>query len=250
MNKILLTLFCAFLASAAVAQEPVWERVPGKASCIAVGAEGTVWILDTAKASYDVARLDDTGWVHLAPQGLRAVRLTVDFHGNAWIVTERHQPYRYSDGRYYRVTGTLSDISAGPTGALLGIGTDAKPGGYGVWHYNGVGWNPTSGIAGVQIAADPLGLFWVLDSGHNIFRYGTGMFDLIPGQAVALSAGAGGSVWIIQPDGALARREGDRWEPVAFPGGAIDVAVGPDGRVWVVDALGNIWRSAATGSGE
>jgi hypothetical protein len=251
MIRTFFFLLSALLAGhVAVGQDQFWEQVPGRASGIAIGAEGTVWILDTAHSAYHVARLDDTGWVQLAPQGLRAVRLTVDFRGHAWIVTDRNQPYRFSEGRYFRVTGTLTDISAGPTGAVLGIGTDAKAGGYGVWHFNGVGWNQTNGVAGVRIAVDPMGLFWALDTGHNIFRYSTGVFDLVPGQAEAISIGAEGTVWIVQPDGTLARLDGDRWAAVAFRARAVDIAVGPDGRPWVVDADGQIWRAAGEISGE
>ncbi|HLH95091.1 MAG TPA: N,N-dimethylformamidase beta subunit family domain-containing protein [Xanthobacteraceae bacterium] len=167
------------------------------------------------------------------------------------------------------VLGFAHDIGAGADGSVWTIGSDAQPTGYGIYHWNGAGWDQVAG-AGVRIAVDPNGNPWVVNGVNQIFRFVNGAWQGVPGLAQDIGIGADGSVWVIgapagvavgrrmwdsgigvdgsfwaaqQPDPGgygIYKWTGSEWQQVG--GAGVRIAVDPRGNAWVVNRAGGIFQ--------
>jgi hypothetical protein len=93
----------------------------------------------------------------------------------------------------------------------------------------------------------PPGTPWVVNSLGQIYRGDGRSWQLLPGQAADVGAGAEGSVWVIgsnpMPGGfGIWRLAASGW--VQVDGGAVRIAVDGQGVPWVVNAQGRIYRRA------
>ena len=75
----------------------VWERIPGMAQDIGVGADGTPWKIGTIPGAggFDIAEWDGSSWVGISGG---AVRIDVDPQGNPWVVNTNGSIYKYTQG--------------------------------------------------------------------------------------------------------------------------------------------------------
>jgi hypothetical protein len=96
------------------------------------------------------------------------------------------------------------------------------------------------GVA-VRMAVDGYGVPWSVTSGKAIFYYMHGVWNQTPGAAIDIAAG-GDSVYILNPDGSLAKWNGSGWTPFAGGGGGTRIAVDEKGYPWVVNASNQIFR--------
>jgi hypothetical protein len=173
---------------------------------------------------------------------------------------------------FLSVPGLAHDIGAGADGSVWAIGGDEQPTGYGIYRWNGAGWDQVAGAA-VRIAVDPSGNPWVVDGVNQIFRWVNGAWQNVPGLAQDIGIGADGSVWVIgAPSGvAFGQRmwdsgigvdgsvwaatnpdpggygiykwTGSSWEQVA--GAGVRIAADPRGNAWVVNRAGGIFEFGA-----
>ncbi|MFN8483754.1 MAG: tectonin domain-containing protein [Anaerolineae bacterium] len=153
--------------------------------------------------------------------------------------------------------GAAKDIGIGTDGSVWVIGDSAVPGGYGIYRYNGAGWDGIDGAA-VRIAVDPHGQPWVVNDADQIFRRGAADWELMPGAAKDIGIGADGSVWVIGnnavPGGyGIYRYNGAGWDGI--DGAAVRIAVDPHGQPWVVNdgdqvfqRSGYAWQHIAAGA--
>jgi hypothetical protein len=139
--------------------------------------------------------------------------------------------------------GFATDIGVGANGSVFVVGTDAVPGGYGIYHWTGSGW---AGVAGgaVSIAVGPDGSPWIVNSADRIYRLIGSRWIPYVGAATDIAVGANGSVWVVGTDAvrggyAIYHWTGSGWAGVA--GGAVSIAVGPDGSPWIVDSANRIY---------
>jgi hypothetical protein len=142
------------------------------------------------------------------------------------------------------VPGKANDISVGANGAVWHIGTDARPGGFGIYRWVNNGWQNVPGGA-VKVAVDPQGNGWVLNAGNTIYRWDGAKFVQMPGAAKEIAIGANGTVWVLgtatRPGGyEVFRWTGSAWQSV--PGGATRIAVDPQGNAWVANDRKEIFR--------
>ena len=126
-----------------------------------------------------------------------------------------------------------SDIAVGRNGAVWFINGGT------IYQVTASGPQAVPGAAR-NIAVDPNGLPWVVNSSGNIFRWNGSGWTLVPGLANDIGIGANGSVWIIGTDGVPASWNGSAW--VKLSGGGTKISVDPSGRPWVINAANNIWR--------
>jgi hypothetical protein len=149
-----------------------WHRFPvGTANDIGIGADGSVWIIGTGAVSggYGIWRWKGKSDWQQVDGG--AVRIAVDPEGRPWIVNSKGSIFRRLNNKWQLLPGTARDIGISADGSLWVIGTGSVGGSYGIWRWNGYGWNAFDGGA-VAISVDPKGIPWVVNSEGSIFRRG------------------------------------------------------------------------------
>lgn len=227
-----------------------WDTLARTARDIAVGADGTVWMVGTTPTDdkgsgvyrYRVGFSPEapgapTDWV-LEPV-YHAVRIAVDPRGQPWLVDAMHSIWRRDGSAWRSVPGAASDVAVGADGTAWVIGTRAVAGGFDIRRWTGSSWVGVEGGA-VRVAVDPRGAPWVVNDAGQIFRRDNDRWTPMPGIARDIGVGADGTVWVVGAnaqgaDFGLHRWVG-RWESV--PGAARELSVGPDGSPWTVDAGG------------
>jgi len=232
---------------------PHWLPLAGYANDITAGPTGEVWVLGGTRVpnGWGMQRWDGRGW---QPVGLLgAAHVALDVSGVAWTIDESGRIFRLSGWSAWPpvppalLPGAARHIAAGRNGAVWVIGTNAVPGGYGIyrWDEPHQNWaNIAGGAVRVAVAAD--GTPWVVNDIGVIFRGdGTGAWGVMPGRAREIAIGGADVVWCIGtnpvPGGyGIYRWNGTGWDPV--PGGAVRIAVDRTGAAWVVNDGGTIFR--------
>ncbi len=122
---------------------------------------------------------------------------------------------------------------------------DAQSSDYGVFRFNGSGWDQVPG-GGIRIAVDDKGNPWVVNSNKDIYQYVGNTFIKIPGKANDIAIG-GGQVWVIGTnpvgtgsDFGVFKFNGQGWDGV--PGGGVRIAVDASGLPWVVNSVQDIYQ--------
>src|SRR6185436_18107467 len=98
-----------------------------------------------------------------------------------------------------KMQGLAQDIGVGANGSAWHIGTDARPGGFGIYRWVNNNWQNVAGAA-VKVAVDPQGNAWVVNDKRAIFRFDNGKFVQMPGLANDIAIGANGTVWVVGTD--------------------------------------------------
>lgn len=236
-----------------------WHQPPGQAHDIAVGGDGSVWIITTNPYSPSdannskIARWNGSGW-DTVDGG--AVRIAVGPDGTPWVVNHAGNIYRrLGTGKgtgWQQVTGQAHDIGIGADGSIWTINaSDKGSGNFGIARWNGSGWDTVDGAA-TRISVAPDGMPWVVNAAGAIYRrVGTGWEQQMGGaHDIGIGTGIDGTPWIITPDKVTGGQGIAHWElgwggvtPWGLvPGGAMGIAVGPDDTPWVVNDAGNIYH--------
>lgn len=155
-----------------------WEQLPGTATDIAIGGVDTVWMLDaTAKpGGYGLWRWQWRGqyWEPDEVSGSAGVQISIEPHGQPSVVTSDGEIWaRHAGPGWYRIPGSATEVSQGPSGDVWMIGTDAKPGGYGIWQQGSVDWKQDSASAssaGLRIAVGQTGTLIVVNSANELWE--------------------------------------------------------------------------------
>ena len=171
-----------------------WDTVPGKATDIGVGANGSVWIIGKEKVfgGYDIERWSGSGFKK-APGG--AVRIDVSPWGYPWVVNSFDDIYKWENNNWTKIPGKAKDIGIGADGSVWIVGNDAVLGGFGIYKWNGSSFTKIDGGA-VRIDVGPDGNPWVVNSDGNIYRRNNNQWEKIPGSATDISVDINGDVWI------------------------------------------------------
>ncbi len=203
-----------------------WQRMPGLAKDIGVGANGSVWITgtDATGGGYGIYSWNGSDWTRIDGG---AVRIAVAPDGAPWIVNSEGGIYRRTRNSWQRMPGLANDIGVGANGSVWIIGTDATGGGYGIYHWNGSNWTRIDGGA-VRIAVAPDGAPWIVNSEGGIYRRTRNSWQRMPGLANDIGVGASGSVWITGTDATdggygIYHWNGSDWTRI--DGGAAEISV-------------------------
>jgi pseudomonalisin len=209
-----------------------FANVPGLASDIGVGADGTVWVTHPSQGIY---RFNGNGFDHIPGA---AVRVAVGPDGNAWVVGSNGSIYRYTGTAWIGVPGIASDIGVGADGTVWVVNS------FGNIYRTvdlGANWQNIPGAA-VRVAVDPRGNAWVVASNGSIWRYTGTAWVNVPGIATDIGVGADGTVWVVNSSNLIYRYDGTNFQNV--PGLASAVSVDPIGQAWVVNGAGFIYRAS------
>jgi hypothetical protein len=158
----------------------VWQLQPGSASDIAVGADGSVWIVatsDLGNNDYGICKWNGSG-CESTDGG--AVRIAVAPDGVPWIVNRANEIYRRTsngpvDGYWQQMPGHASDIAAGAEGSVWIISTERV----GFDDFRIAAWDEqadagqwvSGDAAGVAISVDPNGSPWIVNAAGQIQRF-------------------------------------------------------------------------------
>lgn len=93
-------------------------------------------------------------------------------------------------------------------------------------------------LKSVSVGSD--GTVWGVDANNLIYRREGDYWTNIPGHLVQISVGNANQVWGVDADDLIYRRDGNSWTNI--PGHLINVSVGDDGTVWGVNRDGLIYR--------
>ncbi len=228
-------------------REPLeYRKVDGKARDIAIGADGSVFIV-TSEGK--LARWSNMRNVFIAFPGQLA-RVAVAADGKPWGVTAVGEVFRH-DGNAWQVVRNIQaqDIAIGFDGTV--IVADAQsflqrydPGRDAFVRLQ----TDTDGVPpmGRRVAVTPAGTPWVIDTEGFVGRCEKVACERLPVKARSLDIGPEGSVLIVDTNRILrrwsAREESfERIDGIAEP---IDfVAVGPRGKPWLLSAASEVWAS-------
>jgi hypothetical protein len=218
--------------------QPLWQRLPGNASDIGVGADGSVWAIGTDErgGGFGIYHWLGSSWQRVDGG---ALRIDVGPDGIPWIVNNSHSIYRRQHGAWQRVGGNARDIGIGADGSVW------VTSGGGTYLYDKGNWVGVRG-SGVRIDVDPNGIPWVLDHTNDIHQLIAGRWVQRRGAARDIGIGGDGSVWIVgtsEDDGGhrIYRWSGTAWNRVS--GSSRQISVGPDGYPWTANSGGDIYRS-------
>lgn len=138
-----------------------------------------------------------------------------------------------------KLPGTARDIDA-KNGVVYVIGSNAVPGGYGLWKLVNAGWVQVPPGGGMRVAVTPAGIPWVIDNAGVVKRLAgaTWMPIATEKKAIDLAFDTGGRLWVILEDG----RVMSSWdmetfkEEIGSPKNALRIMALPDVLVLITTA--------------
>ncbi len=148
-----------------------WDQMPGTATDIGIGADGSVFIISNQPASvtggFAIMKWNGSNWTMMPD--CAGIHIAVDPHGVPWVVNKSNIVFQYG-GTYLwtPITGIAgNDIGIGADGSVYVTGKDSTLASYNppIYKYNAVtGWSQLpGGVSGVSISVDPKGNPWYID---------------------------------------------------------------------------------------
>ena len=146
-----------------------WQRMPGYALDIGIGADGSVWV-----AYYEgVYRWNGFSWDNYGGSGSR---IDVGPDGTPWVVGLSDRIYTLTSTGWLQLPGEAGDIGVGADGSVWVIGTPDEDffnfDGIelqGIYRWNGFDWDQVEGN-GLDISVGPDGEPWVTNAYGEIYR--------------------------------------------------------------------------------
>ena len=138
-----------------------------------------------------------------------------------------------------KLPGKASDIDA-KNGVVYVIGSNAVPGGYGLWKLVNAGWVQVPPGGGVRVAVTPEGIPWVIDNSGVVKQLVGGNWTPLATEkkAVDLAFDKSGKLWVILEDG----RVMNSWDLKTFkeqfegPKNALRITALPEGLMFITTA--------------
>jgi hypothetical protein len=219
--------------------------IPGSASAIAVGADGSLYIVGTSPGDingFPPFKWNGSSFSSFAGSG---VRIAVDPNGTLWLLNKNGGLYHYhgpNDQSSDQVSTAASDVAVGADGSVYIVGNaNSDNNGFVPSKWNGSSFQPIAG-RGVRIAVDPNGTLWLVNKNGGIYHYVSASSQnstQIPGAATAISASADGDVYIVGTDSCdntgcqIYRFNGNSFTAITGLKG-MEIAADRGGMLWVV----------------
>jgi N-acyl-D-amino-acid deacylase len=214
-------------------------NVPGSLSRISVGADGSVWGVNSSQElySYDLAAHE---WQQLSGA---LVQIAASSATSAWGLNAQQQIYQWNANtkNWDNVPGSLTQIAVGADGDVWGINYQSN-----IYHYDpGTGFFAQVPGTLSQIRVGSAGAVYGINSAGSVFWYnpGTGFFEYLPGVALSqIAVGADGDVWGVSNK---VPYHYDALSNAWTVAGAVNVSqveAGTGGNVWAVDQAGNTYH--------
>jgi len=215
-----------------------WQQIPGELTQIAVGASGYVWGIN---ALGEIYRYDPNtqNW-DLIPGNLSKIAVGSD--GDVWGINSAQQVYHFNPAiqNWDQIGGSLEQIAVGSDSAVWGINSAQQ-----IYRFNPgtQAFQQAPGLlAQIGVGAD--GAVWGISAAQQIYRFNTltQNWDQMPGQLTQIAVGSSGNVWGLNADQNIYQfnLQTQSWEQI--PGQLSEIAVGADGAVWGINAADQIYE--------
>lgn len=230
-----------------------WELMPGLASDIGTGADGSVWIVvqTVPGGSSNIRKWNGTGWIEMPGTPWPAWHIDVDPLGTPWVVDMIHNIWRWNGTGWTQMPGAALDIGIGGTASAPSvwvIGTSSVPGGHSVHRWNGSSWVLAPGQGGVKIDVNELGEAVVTNTSREIWKRSISGWTPLPGQARDITVGADGALWILGHREASGGYSIHQYKAgtnyfIPWSGFGAVISAGGGGKPWIINEFGNIYRN-------
>jgi hypothetical protein len=225
-------------SAAAASSTPEWVKIDGKARDVAVGSDGTTFVIGTGKTNggYQIFKRakTDSKWTKIIGGALRIAVAGTE----AWVVNDKGGIYVQSGAKWRRVPGpTAQDIGASAKGVWI-IDTNGK-----IHRRNGNAWQNVPGTA-QRIDIDRNGRPWVVNAKGEIFVHDNNLkWQKVPGAAIDIAADIPGKAVAIDKHGNVFAFNSAKntWDALVRDKDAEAVGAG-DGEVWRVTRTNEIYR--------
>ncbi|MFH1805468.1 MAG: tectonin domain-containing protein [Pseudomonadota bacterium] len=215
-----------------------WDLVPGEATDVAIGTDGTTYVIGMTKAGggYEIFKRAKTAkrWTKMSGA---ATRLAVS-DNEAWVVNETGQIFSQSGSKWRRIPGPAAqDIGA----SAKGIWITAVDGSIHV--RDGNRWQKLPGTA-KRIDIDQNGRPWVVNENGNIFVHDNNKkWEKLPGSAVDIAVDIPGAALIVGTDGKtyLFNATKRDWDPISQDTDSSTIGAG-GGQVWRLTKKNEIYQ--------
>ena len=145
---------------------------PGLASDIAIGADGSVFVIGTGPCNASGCTVYKFDGSRFIPYPGTGVRIAVDPSGNPWIVNSAKQIFRFSVDRFHAVAGAATDIAIGGDGSVHIVSTESCLSfGCMIYTLDATSWKSRN-AHGLNIAAASREDIWVTNGLTEIYRIG------------------------------------------------------------------------------
>jgi tectonin-like protein len=251
----------------------LWKEVKGEARDVAVGADGTVFILTPDGTP---ARWKPKGGAWETIPGASGKSLVVDQRGRPWLLADDGAILRHDGKKWSSVLGKAAALAIGPQGTVMMADSDGL---LHVWRQARERWETvTKDYRVADVAVGPGGKPWIIAGDGRI--YATSMFTkkkeletvaraeapvekppvppetvtstdpiqwtLVPGTGQEIGIGAEGHVFTVDAEGNLMRWDTQAGRFMSFGRAFKRVAVDGDGNPWGVEADGDLLRYDGT----
>ncbi len=220
-----------------------WTMIPGGLSRVIVGSASAVWGLNASQEIFS-RNVAASSWTYI-PGAL--AQLVVGCDGDVWGLNASQSIYHYNatNQSWQQVPGTLAQLAVGSDGAVWGInGANA------VFRFNNATQN-FSEVPGTltQIAVGADGDVWGLDN-QAIFHFNqlTQSFTAMAGALKQLAVGSGGNVYGLNSSNQVCQYNAQSQSCTWINPALTQIAAGANGVAWGLDTWSNIWTLNATQS--
>lgn len=216
---------------------PLATSVPGALHQIAVGADGTVWGLNSTGEIFTYNAQTQT-WTYV-PGTL--AQIAVGSSNAVWGLNQAGLIFRWAAAKseWDWIPGALAQIAVGADGDVWGVNAQEQ-----IYRFNvqTQGWTEVSGAL-KQIAVGFDGAVWGVNEGNGVYRYNvaTGEFEQTSATLTSIAVGADGEAWGLN---SLVVYHFDRLQQawVSVQQGLEQISVGAGSNVWALDIAGLVYR--------
>ncbi len=218
-------------------QTQSWIGVPGYLTQVVVGGNGSVWGLN-----HESVYRWDASAQHWTPVPGTLSRIAAGADGDVWGLNDSNLIYHWNPAvqNWTQVPGTLNQIAVGFSGAVWGINDSGL-----IFRFNpGVqAFEPVPGVLS-QISVGSDGVVWGVNGAGTIYRFNplTQEFENVPGALARIVVGSGANVWGINSGNLIYRFDTPTQSWVNVPGTLTLIGVGANGSVWGVNAANSIYQ--------
>ncbi|MDP2698667.1 tectonin domain-containing protein [Thalassospira sp.] len=215
-----------------------WDLIPGDATDVAIGTDGTTYVIGVSKAGggYEIFKRAKTAkrWIKMAGAAIRVAVSDKD----AWVVNDAGLIFAQSGSKWRQIPGPAAqDIGASANGVWI-TAVDGT-----IHVRDGNRWQKLPGTA-KRIDIDQNGRPWVVnDQGHIYVHDNNKKWEKLPGSAVDIAVDIPGAALIVGTDGKtyLFNATKRDWDPIAQDTDSSTIGAG-GGQVWRLTKKNEIYQ--------
>ncbi|MEL6984393.1 MAG: tectonin domain-containing protein, partial [Actinomycetota bacterium] len=201
----------------------LWSNVSGTLRHVSVGSDGALWGINSGNSVYR-RTANATSWQHM-PDDLTLVQIDARDYNEAVAVDNNNQVYRFTNGTWTRIPGSLKHVSIGTDGSLWGIDSSEA-----IFRQatNGSTWQQVAGSL-KQVDARTFDEAAGVNRNNQIYRFVNNRWVRLSGALKHVSIGTDGALWGTNTNNNVYRRtaNANSWQqmqaPVSNDGTSIDL---------------------------